>query len=53
MQPAGRQVAGEPLDELEPAELSAYRVDRDASGAECFDVAQHRALRHLKLGGEL
>ena len=48
-----REIAAEPVQQLEPAEATADRVHGDPCGAECLDIPQHGPLRYLKLGREL
>src|SRR5260370_28194411 len=47
--PGGRQLAGEPVQQLEAAEPATDGVDRYPGAAEGLDVAQDRARRYLKL----
>ena len=49
----GREVAAEPVQQLEPADTAADRVHRDPGGAERLDIPQHGPLRYFKLGREL
>jgi hypothetical protein len=49
----GGKLAAEPIEQLESALAAADRVHRDPGGAERLDVTQHRARRHLELGGQL
>ncbi len=48
-----REIAPEPVEQLEATRAAADRVQGDPGRAEGFDVAQDRALGDLKLAGEL
>ncbi len=48
-----REIAPESLDQLEPPRAAADRIERDPGRAEGLDVAEDRALRDLKLAGQL
>ena len=41
------------IEQLEPAAGASGGVHRHACSGECFDVAQHRPLADLQLGGQL
>jgi len=49
----GREIAGEPVEQLEATVAAPDGVDRDARRPEGLDIAQDRALRDLELVGEL